>query len=95
MPENALNHRFRTVSAPGCLSPLQKLQLVSCGLVTLEVTPYTAFLHLYTCVRLYFGCLLGQIFTFSSLSWHQIGTFITTEGQNTAFRALYQFSRAL
>ena len=90
-----LKSLLRTVSASGCLNPLQKLQLVSCGLVTLGVTPYIAFLHLYTCVRLYFGYPLGQFSTFSSFSWHQIGTFITTEGQNTAFRALYQFSRAL
>ena len=86
---------LRSVSAPGCLNPLQKLQLVSCRLVTLGVTAYTAFLRLCTCVRLCFGCPLGQISTFSSLSWHEIGTFITTEGQNTAFHTWYQFSRAL
>ena len=65
MPEIA---SFLHRSAPGCLNPLQKLQLVSCGLVTLAVTPYTACLHLYTCVRLCFGCLLGQISTFLHFS---------------------------
>ena len=56
---------FHTVSAPGCLYPLQKLLFVSCGLVTLGVTPYTGFSRLHTRVRLYFWCPLGQISTFS------------------------------
>ena len=42
------------MSAPGCLNPLQKLQLVSCGFATLEKTPYIAFSHFYTSVRLCF-----------------------------------------
>ena len=42
------------MSAPGCLNPLQKLQLVSCGFAMLEKTPYTAFSHFYTSVRLCF-----------------------------------------
>ena len=42
------------MSAPGCLNSLQKLQLVSCGFATLEKTPYTAFSHFYTSVRLCF-----------------------------------------
>ena len=48
------------MSAPGCLNPLQNLQLVSCGFATLEKTPYTAFSYstqVYACV---FGCLFGQ-----------------------------------
>ena len=59
---------FCTFSAPGCLNPLQKLQLVSCGLGTFKVTPYTAFLRLCTRVRLCFGCLFGQNSTFCHFS---------------------------
>ena len=58
---------FRTVSAPGCLRPLQKLQLVSCGSTTLRAMPYTAIWHFHTRVRSYFECLFVQISTFSTL----------------------------
>ena len=88
MPENALNHKIPRLPKSAAKNAVSVLRVD-------YVTPYTALLHLYTCVRSYFGCPLGQISTFSSLFWHQIGTFITTEGQDTAFRALYQFSQAL
>ena len=61
---------FRTFSAPGCLNPLQKLQLVSCGLGTPKVTPYTAFSRLYMCVCWCFGCLFGL----NSIFCHFSGT---------------------
>ena len=52
------------MSAPGCLNPLQKLQLVSCGFATLEKTPYTAFSHFYTSVRLCFWVPFWSKFQF-------------------------------
>ena len=48
------------MSAPGCLNPLQKLQLVSCGFATLEKHRTLLFhtsTQVYACV---FGCLFGQ-----------------------------------
>ena len=59
---------FRTFSAPDCLNPLQKLQLVSCGLGTPKVTPYIAFSRSYMCVRWCFGCLFGQNSIFCHIS---------------------------
>ena len=49
------------MSAPGCLNPLQKLQLVSCGFATLEKTPYTAFSHFYTSTPVFLGAFLVKI----------------------------------
>ena len=56
------------MSAPGCLNPLQKLQLVSCGFATLEKTPYTAFSHFYTSVRLCFWVPFWSKFHFLQFS---------------------------
>ena len=56
------------MSAPGCLNPLQKLQLVSCGLVTLEkhrTLLFYASTQVYACA---FRCIFGQISTFLQFS---------------------------
>ena len=56
------------MSAPGCLNPLQKFQLVSCGLVTLEKHRTLLFhtsTQVYACA---FRCLLGQTSTFLQFS---------------------------
>ena len=93
--ENAKNHKFFALCQPRLPESATKVA------VSIRRVNYTWGNAVHSHLALPYSCTFifwvpfWPNFHFFHIFWRQVGTFITTKGSNSAFRALRRFSRAL